>query len=1024
MHFKNQVKFFWLFCLLIGTINAKAQSNSIYDDILYNYKNAIKYYESKEYSNASAFFDKVIQTKIPSQNSQIELFKSESKFYNAIIAAKLGVVNADKIMMEFYENTINLERKQKISNVLAEYYFEKGNYINAQDWYSKSSEKTMDKESKESFYFKNAYVLMKNGRTDQAIATFKQSIQFSRSIYYEDANYYAGLLLFNQKKYDEAEKYLEVIRFSKNPKLDVPFILGQIHFIKKNYTQVISLNETLADDTKVERYQLLGKSYFELKEYKKSQEFLMKYISKTDKVSAEDMYQLAFSEYKNDDYKTAIGHFKELQLSKEGFGEYAMYALADCYLKNGEKNNARLAFMSAQQSAKDVVIKEESSFNIAKLNFDLNNYNDAIKGFADFNEKFPNSKHSTESWNLLTKSLLYSNNYPQAIELIEKNPQLQQNNEKLYQEICYTYAVNANNNSDTLTALKYLKKSILNPHDKQIAAEAYYLKADILYNMSDYVGAIREYNEVYKILTKENIKYGQNATLFNVYYGLAYSEYNLKNYANALSQFNNCTKNLSINPSVIEANRIQDIKLRIADINFILKDYEKAYVNYAFIAKEKGKGYDYATLQKANIEGIRKNYKEKINTLNSLLVEDNKSIYYFDAKYQLALAYEDDKNINSAIKTYTEIEKSPNAAEFAPKSLIRLATINYNNEKTAEALNYYSKVAENYPTSPEADQSLKAIKEIFISQGKPEEYITFIQKLPNAKQLEVSEQDSLLFEAGEELYANQNCEKAIPYFIKYLDKFPQGIFSAKAHFYKAECYVLKKQFDDAIEEYNFLIKENNNPYYEKALVKAAYYSYNSKKDYNASKSLYQKLLSIASTRQNNQLSKIGLLESNYRLKNHNEVIEIAKLIDNDPEINQDIKSDALYYKAKSTFYLKNYKSSMPLFELFVNDKNSERSAEATYYIAWIHHIQKDFAKSNNILLKAKDEYGSYEYWVIKYFILIAYNYHKLGDNFQAKATLESILQNYNGDKSLVAEAEAKLKEIVDSMKENSKVTYK
>jgi len=75
-------------------------------------------------------------------------------------------------------------------------------------------------------------------------------------------------------------------------------------------------------------------------------------------------------------------------------------------------------------------------------------------------------------------------------------------------------------------------------------------------------------------------------------------------------------------------------------------------------------------------------------------------------------------------------------------------------------------------------------------------------------------------------------------------------------------------------------------------------------------------------------------------------------------------------------------------------------------------------------MTAKDDYGSYEYWVIKYFILIGYNYHKLNDNFQAKATLESIIGNYQGNEELVKEAQAKLDEINSNIKKNSKVKYK
>ena len=61
---------------------------------------------------------------------------------------------------------------------------------------------------------------------------------------------------------------------------------------------------------------------------------------------------------------------------------------------------------------------------------------------------------------------------------------------------------------------------------------------------------------------------------------------------------------------------------------------------------------------------------------------------------------------------------------------------------------------------------------------------------------------------------------------------------------------------------------------------------------------------------------------------------------------------------------------------------------------------------------------------MRYFILIGYNHHKLKDDFQAKATLESIINNYQGDEDILKEARERLAEINASIKSQSKVKYK
>jgi tetratricopeptide (TPR) repeat protein len=1011
-----------LVLLLVFSANsAFTQANSIHNDVLRNFEQGLQFIKDQDYKQAFQYFDLVSNMNIPeNQMGNISFYKQEASYYKAYLAGKLKLPEAEQSLLQLYDKTHDSRRNQ-LAYHLGDFYFNKENYSNAEKWYETTSEVSLNEEWKDDYYFRSGYAFMENNKVDKAIKRFEKNLEAKKSMYKSEAAYYLGVIYFNKKDYSQAEKYLQAIRTQDQTK-GANYILAQIQFLKKNYKEVIQLltNDLTAGESK---NQLMGKSHFELGNYKEAEEFLLKHLLSSEKVSPEDMYQLAYSEYKNGNFKFAIEHFKELQLSNS-FGQFAMYALADCYLKADDKQNALFAFQQASQQNQDPIITEESKFHVAKLNYDLKNYNQATDNFFDFTTVYPNSKHDKEAWDLLTLSLLNTNNYPQVIGIIEKNPKIQEGNEMLYQEVCYTHAVNLNNNNDTAEAMKYLRKSILNNFNKPLEAEARYLRAEILFKGGNIEEASKDYNEVYRILIKEKILFAQNATLFNVHYGLAYCEYAKRDFDAALTHFINSSKNYIYSQNVPVSNTMQDVDLRIADIYFMNKKYDDAYKQYSKISQRRGQGYDYATLQKANIDGVKKNFKDKISTLNKLMKEVPNSIYYNDAQYQLGLAYEDDKNYDMAIQTYNDIVNTSKSQEYIPKSLMRLATIYYNNQNLPEALVKYSFIIKNHINSAESDQALKAIKEIYISQGKPDEYLAFTSTLPSSMQLGITEQDSLLFESGEELYANQHFDNAIVIFNKYLEKFPNGIFSIKAHYLKAECYSAKKMYPEAIESYEYLTKESNHPYYERAVVKTAYFNYNNSKDYAKAKTLYQKLQAVASTLQNKQLAKIGLLKSSYRLKNYEEVIEIAKLIENDEGISSEIKSEAIYFKAISLYKTQNYKTALPLLEALSKDKSSSKGAECTYYLASSHHMLKDYKKSNEILLKSKDEFGSYETWVVRYFILIGYNYHKMKDNFQAKATLESIINNYQGEEEILKEAKDKLAEVNASIKSQSKVKYK
>jgi TolA-binding protein len=67
----------------------------------------------------------------------------------------------------------------------------------------------------------------------------------------------------------------------------------------------------------------------------------------------------------------------------------------------------------------------------------------------------------------------------------------------------------------------------------------------------------------------------------------------------------------------------------------------------------------------------------------------------------------------------------------------------------------------------------------------------------------------------------------------------------------------------------------------------------------------------------------------------------------------------------------------------------------------------------------KDQFSFYDYWYAKSFILLADCYAKTGDYFQAKSTLQSIIDKYEGAE-LVQIAKDKLKAIQEMEKGGKK----
>jgi hypothetical protein len=73
--------------------------------------------------------------------------------------------------------------------------------------------------------------------------------------------------------------------------------------------------------------------------------------------------------------------------------------------------------------------------------------------------------------------------------------------------------------------------------------------------------------------------------------------------------------------------------------------------------------------------------------------------------------------------------------------------------------------------------------------------------------------------------------------------------------------------------------------------------------------------------------------------------------------------------------------------------------------------EANYKASLDTCFRLKNKYSSYEEWIVRTFILISDNYAAQGNSFQARATLESIVTNYEGNQVLLNEAKEKLERI-------------
>ena len=81
-------------------------------------------------------------------------------------------------------------------------------------------------------------------------------------------------------------------------------------------------------------------------------------------------------------------------------------------------------------------------------------------------------------------------------------------------------------------------------------------------------------------------------------------------------------------------------------------------------------------------------------------------------------------------------------------------------------------------------------------------------------------------------------------------------------------------------------------------------------------------------------------------------------------------------------------------------------------MATILYLRREYKTSLASAFDLTNKMPSHDYWVAKTYILIADNYISLKDAFQAKSTLQSIIENYeNKDDDILTLAKEKLEKL-------------
>jgi len=975
----------------------KMQQNSILDE-------ALDLFYKQHYIAASHLFDSYINKHADSP------YITLAAYHNALCSLKLVGISGESILLQFLEKYPFSIYDPLIHYALAQLYEKKQAYNQSIDHYLTAYQNTRRKSLQQMTYYRLAYVYLCAKQFDKSLNCFKTVSQQAEQLA-ASSNYYIAYIYLLQKDYGNARTYLQKAAVDEKYALLIPYLIMETYCMEKNFKQALSYIQAVEKkhptglQNQSDITLLKAEANFFLKNYTLAAKEYEKYVQNYPAEATYAIkYRLAYSYYENKDKRKALKYFKEIALSAKGkYAQLAGYYMGHIYVQMGQKQQALAAFHEAKKNQFSLAISADAAFQYAQLNDELGNLTVAINAFQQFKKDYPHHAYSHIVDNFLSKIYLRVNHYDLAIQHIEALADKSPDDLQVYQKATF-YKGNACFNQEQYDqAIQWFSKSLLYQLDKQIALEANLWIAESYAAKQKYAEAIPHYQVVFKLLAE-----GAQclSPCQHVFYGLAYAYFNTEQYSKALPLF--CKYTNEVESLKQDAEYwYQDAQIRLADCYYAIKDYTKAMALYDMLAPIYPAHTHY---QKALTYIALNDIKSAQQQLEIIIKQYRGSLYDEKALFEYANLTLKNQDYTRAVEAFTDFIVNKPFSPLIPDALLNRAVAQVNLKQNEAAIKDYETILKEYPNHANVQAALLELPKIMTKEEQSRKMQVYLANYKAANP-ESASLENISFNAAKNLFYSQNYCQAIEKFNAFISDYPHSEHIDEARFLLAEAYYRSGEDERALTYYYIANKNTKSPFYNKGLLRIAQISYKNKVYKNALFN-YQQLKERAANKKEAYYALEGIMMVSDALQQYEAVKQAANQIIDQGNITVNAINKAEMYLGKIAMKQNEKAAALVHFEKIATSGDDVYAAEAQYLIAQIYYQIGDYKKSLECLFVLNQNFSTYTAWTNQGFLLMADNYLALQELFQARATLESIIENAN-DSTIVKMAEKKIKPILD-----------
>ena len=950
---------------LLCSVNLIAQNT--------NSNEASTLFSEGKYSAAQAMFQQVVINDRADENAH---------YHNAKCSKELFASDAVFFYEQFLLDFPFTSFKDEVNEDLSLLYYREVNYVKAINYFLKLK----NLENYPHLIFKLAYANFSIDSLVEAQYYFSKLIN-TESKYAATAQYYSAYIAYKNSLYKTALNGFKALISDEQFGAIAPYYITQIYFFQQNYKQLIAfaspLIESVIPSRKAEVNRLLAEAYYRTEDYANAIVHFSAYIQQGEQVSPTVHFLLGQSYFKVNEFENAINFLEKVSNTADSISQHATYCLGASYLELQQYNYALQAFKKSATYAYDLQLKEDAFYNYAKLSYQLDlPFDNTLAVLKAYLEKYDNAVHKKEIETLMVQTFQSSSKYDEAFQALKDIHLPSHQQQKALQQLAFFLGVKQYNNAAYKGALTYFQLATQYPVDDKIAYVTVFWLADCYYQLNEFDKSAELYASLPVNSTTDLDSFDKLKQ-----YNLAYAYFKQGEYTLANTYFRKYEK------IATDSMHLNDAYLRIADCFFMTQEYSLSENYYdKAIAYSLFDG-DYAMYKRSVALGLIGKNITKVKLLKHLTSDFLTSAYYDNALYDLARYYKNNAKNDLALSYYDKLLEETSDEQFIADAHLSKGMIYFNSSKVNEAITAFLFVVNNFQQTIYFKEALSGLQAAYVSLAKVDEYLEILNGLPEIS-ISRAEQDSLTYNTAFMKFSEGDYAVAQRTFNQYLEKFENGIFKIDATYYNAISSVKEGDTTNAVLLYTELIGVSNTEYQQSALSFLAR-KYYAQDDYTNSNIYYQTLEKVAANNALKREAVIRLMYGNEKL-NTELAYKYAQQVVGLDKTDDWLMSKVKIIIARYQFASGNYAKSKATFEKVVELSAYDEGAEAKYHLAYLTYLDDSLVLAEKMIFELAEDYSS-DHFIAKAFILLADIYVVQENDFQAKATLESIIENHNGE---------------------------